>query len=248
MIGDKPPVAAPAATLILLRPALRGFEVLLLLRASEINFAGANWVFPGGRIEITDSPGGDPSSLAAARNAAARECSEEAGLDLATESMIYYSHWTTPTSYKKRFATWFLLDHLGDTQAVRIDGKEIVDYRWLPPARALQLQAVGQLKMMPPTYLTLLELAQCPSIDSAREFALARDIPVILPLEISQGDQRWMLYPEDAAYSTGNPDAPGRRRRIVFESGKNWRYENSDPVLFTEPETLPGLPGLSDPA
>ncbi len=85
-----PPAPRPAATILLVRdePA---FQVLLVRRHHEIDFAGGAYVFPGGklhagdedpawadRVEAIDSA--DPRSL---RVAAIREAFEEAGVLLA---------------------------------------------------------------------------------------------------------------------------------------------------------------------
>ena len=47
-------VAHPSATIVLLRDAPRGFEMLLLQRAAKLAFHGGAWVFPGGRVDAAD--------------------------------------------------------------------------------------------------------------------------------------------------------------------------------------------------
>src|SRR5262249_22587229 len=47
-------VAAPAATVVLVRDGERGLEVLLGRRSSKLAFHGGAWVFPGGRIDPVD--------------------------------------------------------------------------------------------------------------------------------------------------------------------------------------------------
>src|SRR5690348_4693324 len=47
-------VAAPAATVVLVRDGERGLEVLLAKRSSTLEFHGGAWVFPGGRIDPED--------------------------------------------------------------------------------------------------------------------------------------------------------------------------------------------------
>ncbi len=62
MTPSRPVVPSPAATLVLLRdrPA-GGVEVLLIQRHPRSKFAGGDFVFPGGKIETDDMPGGAPS-------------------------------------------------------------------------------------------------------------------------------------------------------------------------------------------
>ncbi len=88
----------PAATLILVRDASHGLEVLLAKRTHLANFAGGAYVFPGGAVDNTDSAP-ELAALAAGIDdaeaskrlgieqgglgywiAAIRECFEEAGL------------------------------------------------------------------------------------------------------------------------------------------------------------------------
>lgn len=82
-----------AATLLLLRDAAAGFEVLMITRHAETVFAGGAAVFPGGRLDPEDSdpallrhcrtvPGIDTAQMAL-RVCAIRETFEEAGLLLA---------------------------------------------------------------------------------------------------------------------------------------------------------------------
>ena len=80
----------PAATVLALRPAFRGFEVLMVRRVRSAVFMGDARVFPGGALEDADhSPlaaravrwHGDPEELPW-RAAALRELVEEAGVAL----------------------------------------------------------------------------------------------------------------------------------------------------------------------
>ena len=75
--AENPP-AIPAATVLLLREHSGEPEVLMLHKNSKIAFGGL-WVFPGGKIDDIDYPD-DRDANAAARNAAARETTEEAGI------------------------------------------------------------------------------------------------------------------------------------------------------------------------
>ena len=69
--------AIPSATVVLLRDASAGPEVLMLRKNSEIAFGGM-WVFPGGKIDDADRAAAD-DELGAAQVAAARETLEETG-------------------------------------------------------------------------------------------------------------------------------------------------------------------------
>ena len=54
-----PATPVPAATLVLLRDrSAGGFEILLIRRHGASKFAAGDFVFPGGKIEVADSPDG----------------------------------------------------------------------------------------------------------------------------------------------------------------------------------------------
>src|SRR6058998_293848 len=93
--------AVPAATVVLLRDGADGVEALMLRRDADLAFAGGAWVFPGGRIDPEDYPEGTDADdaealLDAARNAAAREAMEEAGLVVDPSELVWFAHWTPP--------------------------------------------------------------------------------------------------------------------------------------------------------
>ena len=90
----RPPVATrPAATLLLLRPASEGFEVLMTRRSEQASFAPGAYVFPGGTVDAAD---GDARAISISRGreaqgpevrtlcvTAIRESFEELGILLA---------------------------------------------------------------------------------------------------------------------------------------------------------------------
>lgn len=92
----KPPIAIPAATVVIFRNAPAGGppELLMVTRSKALAFAGGAAVFPGGRIDdadrvLADNMGlaGDPDDMAA-RVAAIRETLEETGLAIGLEGDV----------------------------------------------------------------------------------------------------------------------------------------------------------------
>ncbi len=220
-VDQTPVVAAPSATLVLLRDGAKGVEVLLVRRNRRLDFHGGAWVFPGGRIDPADTaPGG--GELEAARRAAVRELQEEAGLTVDGEQLLHLSTWTTPEIAPKRFRTLFFVAR-GDG-AVQVDGGEIHDHRWIAPRAALDLQRDGELELPPPQHVTLLMIEPFSSVDAALHALRASPAMSFMPRFVRSADGPICLYEGDAGYESGEPDAPGRRHRLVLGTPA-WRYE-----------------------
>lgn len=137
-----------------------GLETLLLLRNSALAFEGGAWVFPGGKVDVTDYTEGDATLVApphhrAAINAGIRETREEAGLLIEADRLIPIAHWTTPLGLPRRYATWFFLCPLHEDVNIVVDAEEILDYRWQSPAAALQEHREGRIRLPVPTAHTL---------------------------------------------------------------------------------------------
>ncbi|MEO7007493.1 MAG: NUDIX hydrolase [Terrimesophilobacter sp.] len=158
-----------AATVVLLRDGDSGLEVLLVERPSARgSFAGA-WVFPGGSVDPEDwpvrHPNAQPDEELAARNAAVREVREETGLEVSRDDLVVASRWIPPASAPRKFRTWFYLAPAPAGEIV-LSPDECVDHAWLNPDAALERHATGTLELVPPTWVTLHDLA---GIDTAAE-------------------------------------------------------------------------------
>ncbi len=216
---DDPPTETPAiaaATVVLLRDAAAGAEVLMLHKSSKIAFGGM-WVFPGGRIDEEDYPP-DRDPQTAARTAAAREAREEADLRARPEEFVWISHWTPPPSTpRRRYATWFFATR-AEEQPVRIDGGEIQDHDWLRPDSALENHAAGKIDLAPPTWVTLYHLSRYGSADAILDHFRNRR-PTVYETHIAQRRDgvRVALWHGDAGYDEWNADAPGERHRLTLE-------------------------------
>jgi 8-oxo-dGTP pyrophosphatase MutT (NUDIX family) len=134
------------------------------------------------RVDEEDYPP-DRDDYRAALNAAIRETREEAGLDITADQLVYLSHWTTPEGAKRRFDTWFFLAVLADGQAVSVDGGEIAEHRWVRPEVAFAELADREhpFRLMPPTFVSLVELAGCCDCAQARRPAGMCSVLTSLP-------------------------------------------------------------------
>lgn len=180
----QPPPLRHAATIVLVRDAHNGIEVYLQRRVSTMAFAAGMYVFPGGAVDPIDIAHAEdwlaaqsvsdirgplpdfsqwPANLIgedtlAARFAAVRETSEEAGVDLGVEaavSMAYIAHWATPAVEDRRYDTRFYAVALDDSQQTSQTSGESDEHVWITPKDALGQYGRGELLMLPPTIAVL---------------------------------------------------------------------------------------------
>ena len=166
-----------------------------------------------------------PEKFAAARQAAVRETLEETGLVVSIDDMVCFSHWIPPPIAPKRFATWFFVVAAPQDQEVVVDGGEITDHVWIKPQDKMRMRNAGEEDdMLPPTYVTLAELASKDSVAELLEFAKARKPPLYATKIAISGEDAVSLWAGDAGYEAGDADAPGPRHRLVM-SDENWEYQ-----------------------
>jgi 8-oxo-dGTP pyrophosphatase MutT (NUDIX family) len=186
-----------AASVILLRGAGAGLEILLVKRNPEARFMGGAWVFPGGAVERAEGQGEQ-----ALRAAALRELDEEAGIELAgAQALVPFSRWITPAEIVIRFDTWFYLASAPPGAEARVDGREVVDLRWYEPRRALQDASAGQILLVFPTVKQLEQLAPFRSADELLEYARGRKIQTVQPRVLGSGETARIVLPGEPGYA-----------------------------------------------
>jgi 8-oxo-dGTP pyrophosphatase MutT (NUDIX family) len=189
-------VPRPAATVILLRGAGDGLEVLLVQRNPASRFMGGAWVFPGGAVDAHEGEGD-----AALRAAAVRELDEEAGVQVeGPEALVPFSRWITPAEVKIRFDTWFYLAALPDGAEPTVDGTEIVDSRWYEPAAALQAGEREEMLLVFPTIKHLEQLSDFRSADELVAYARGREVLPVQPKVLLSGETARVVLPGEPGY------------------------------------------------
>src|SRR4029450_1554569 len=218
--GDPPLV--DAATVVLVRDGDRGLECLMLRKTKGQSFGGL-WVFPGGRVEPGDGDGFD-----GARQAAVREGPEETGPSLDATELLPSAHWFPPPEAPRRFAPWFFLAALPAGAAeVIVDGGEIGDHVWTTPSAALERHRAGEIKMVPPTWVTLHRLVDLADAAAALADAQDRDLEHFSTHMIDDDGVLVAVWAPDAGYDSGDLTAPGPRHRLVMDPA-GWRYQRAD--------------------
>jgi 8-oxo-dGTP pyrophosphatase MutT (NUDIX family) len=206
-MSDSSGLHGDAATVVLLRDADGGPEVLLLERLRHRgSFAGA-WVFPGGYVDPGDR--GDDGLDAAARRAASRETLEETGLAVDPGSLAHLSVWLPPASAPKRLRTWFFLAPAPDQEIV-LNADEHLDHLWLRPADMLERHGRGEVSLVTPTWVTLHGLTEAASVREAIASAAAAAPETFSSRMLSlPGGGQSVLWEGDAEYGAAG-GGPGQ--------------------------------------
>ena len=182
--------ARPAATVALLRDGASGLEVFLLRRARTMAFAGGMYAFPGGKLE----PGED------AAGAAVREVYEETGVRLAPDDLAAWAHWITPIFEERRYDTRFFVAALPPGEDARNISREATETVWARPAAALDRLRRGEILMLPPTAVTLVELSDYIAVREAISDAASRVISPITPQAVVDDTMVRLALPGDPAW------------------------------------------------
>jgi 8-oxo-dGTP pyrophosphatase MutT (NUDIX family) len=129
-------------------------------------------------------------------------------LVLRADLLTPWARWITPEVSPRRFDTWFFAAALppGQTAALVAAGGseakpapgEADSGTWLAPAAALEAARAGQITLLPPTAVTLAELAA--HHDVASILAQRRTITPLLPRVIVEDERAWLAMPQAIQY------------------------------------------------
>jgi 8-oxo-dGTP pyrophosphatase MutT (NUDIX family) len=222
-------IATPrlAATVVLIRRAAIGPEVLMVRRTRQASFMADAFVFPGGRVEPEDEQVGEDTFA----RAAARELREEAGVEMDPGRLIPFARWITPSAEPKRFDARFYLAVAPEGQVARHDAVEAVEHLWATPTEMLARHTRAEIKLPPPTLHTLAQLAQADSVDACLSWARDRPIVAIQPKLVPLADTLAIVLPWDPEYealpgegAAISPDHPVAfpPSRLLLRDGR-WR-------------------------
>ena len=103
------------------------------------------------------------------------------GLVLRTDLLGVWDAWLTPVFEPKRFRTWFFVAALPEGQRTRDVSSESSSVTWLPAREAAEQADAGDLAMMPPTYLTSLEVGRYATPDDVLAAAADRAVEMFTP-------------------------------------------------------------------
>ncbi len=122
------------------------------------------------------------------------------GLTLATDRLVYFSHWITPEENLIRFDTRFFAVETPPDQEATPDEREITAVQWITPTNALAARQRGEITLRLPTMKNLQLLAgEAGPADLLARLA-RRDVPTIRPRVLTENGVQRTLLPGDAGY------------------------------------------------
>ena len=118
------------------------------------------------------------------------------GLVLRTDLLGAWSGWLTPIFEPRRYETWFFVAVLPEGQVTRDVSTESSSVHWTPALAAVEAVEAREILMLPPTYLTCLDVAQHPTPDHVLAEAAGRTVEMFTPQVVSSGDEFVLSMPE----------------------------------------------------
>ena len=120
------------------------------------------------------------------------------GLVLRSDLLRPWSRWVTPVTEERRYDTRFFAAALPPGQAARDVSGEADRAGWFRPGEALAAARRGEIMLLPPTAVTLGELAACRDVAAA--LAARRRITALIP-EVHLADGAvWLTVPPGTEY------------------------------------------------
>ena len=116
-----------------------------------------------------------------ARELALTDFLDRRGLVLRTDLLGVWAAWLTPVFEPRRYRTWFFVADLPAGQVTRDVSTESDTVTWLPAMQAVREVEEERLLMLPPTYLTCLEVGQYADPEAVLVAAQGRRVEMFTP-------------------------------------------------------------------
>jgi 8-oxo-dGTP pyrophosphatase MutT (NUDIX family) len=118
------------------------------------------------------------------------------GLVLRTDLLGIWDAWLTPIFEPKRYRTWFFVAALPSGQVTRDVSSESSSVDWIPARVAAEQADAGELALMPPTYLTSMEVGEHASPEEVLAVAASRSVEMFTP-SVEPLGEGWTLSMPD---------------------------------------------------
>jgi 8-oxo-dGTP pyrophosphatase MutT (NUDIX family) len=123
------------------------------------------------------------------------------GLAPATDLLVHYAHWITPSHQPKRYDTQFYLAEAPAAHVAVHDGHESVDSIWITPQDALTGTEEGRYILVFATQMNLAKLARYATVAEAMDAARLSTVVTVQPRATKLDEtRRKLLIPIEAGY------------------------------------------------
>jgi 8-oxo-dGTP pyrophosphatase MutT (NUDIX family) len=127
------------------------------------------------------------------RSVSLAELLTQRGLVLRADLLRPWSQWITPVIEPRRYDTRFFAAELPAGQLTRDVGGEASEVAWVRPADAIAAGQRGEIRLFPPTAVSLSELAECGDLMTA--LTGAREVAPIIPDVQMREGAIWLTVP-----------------------------------------------------
>lgn len=133
-----------------------------------------------------------------ARDLSLTDFLDRRGLVLRTDLLGAWSGWLTPVFEPKRYRTWFFVAELPEGQITRDVSSESDHVVWLPAITAAEQAEAREILMLPPTYITSLDVARFADPDAVIDEASTRRVEMFCPEVVPEGEGFTLTRPPHA--------------------------------------------------
>ena len=123
------------------------------------------------------------------------------GLALRADLLTPWARWITPEISSRRFDTWFFAAPLPPGQLAELSAARLGESdsgTWWRPSAALEAARAGEITLLPPTAVTLAELAAYPDIGGV--LGERRVIAPLMPTVVVEDERAWLAMPDATEY------------------------------------------------
>ena len=172
---------------------------------------------PGSVVGSTAAYAEDRAALVSRELALAGFLAQE-GLVLRADLLRPWANWVTPEGEPRRYDTRFFLAAMPDGQLADAVTTEAAEAYWRTPEAALRDAERGESALMPPTKVTLTEIAACASV--AEALGTERTLAQVLPKLVWRDGEWQAVLPDDPGYPEAADD-PGAADCAGSSAGEN---------------------------
>jgi len=121
-------------------------------------------------------------------------------IELATDLLVPFAHWITPSGPPKRFDTLFFLAPAPADQVAAHDGREAVDAVWIAPAKAIAESEARRVTLVFATRMNLAKLGRSASVAEALAAARGASVVTVCPELVDGPEGKLLRIPAAAGY------------------------------------------------